>query len=356
MEIAFLARIEPNELKPLGRQTSFFEELAALADVQEIKLCAVDLRTYLDEATHVDVLTSDRGQWRIVRRSMPTTVYDRYISLDSRVLRQRRKRLEERHNVFNGLAVSELVSDKWRTYELLAAAFPRLQPFTCLAEGFTKAANRFGPVIVAKPRRGSRSEGIEILHRRNGSFVTGDDVVLTPVEISVAYRDHVLQDYVEGPPGLGGNVRTLVQQAAHGMRFVGAYARYPVSVGSPSLSGGMRAMPIEEYCDHLDLDETSFSNGLRTSSLEITKAIAGQVGETFELGIDFIFDGKDFYCIEANSKPGRFGFKVIARLDRLKPGLREKYATIRRTSLVNILEYAMRRAEASHGGMALPPD
>lgn len=243
------------------------------------------------------------------------------------------------------LLLSPDIGDKWNIYKLLIDAglgdhVPWTRPVDSVRE-LARALRRFGTVF-AKPRRGSRGEGLILLSEEGGRFRwyrygrreqrgVWNGAPTRAQWLDVAGRQPYLIQQAMDTLHLDGrpvDFRWLVQRDGRGIwSETAAAARCGLETPGPTnLSRGGAVRPARDVLDPEDAE----------SGRQLALAAADVVGKVYptlaELGIDMLLDvGRRWWILDINPRPGRRILRLIdpelRELSIQKPLEYVKYAT-----------------------------
>lgn len=272
---------------------------------------------------------------------LPDVVYDRYFSPTERMLEldQRRRALTRTHKVFNPPDATALMNDKLRTYAVATGAGVRT-PLTADVSDIGRLDDR--ERLVVKPRAGMKGMGVSVWRRIPGGRLESPQGVRTAAGgLRGRFPDHVIQEHID--QAFPATIRVLVQRQGRTLVDVATYVKLedPAEKRFPR-----RYLAVDEYLAALALaadDRISVQDEVTTVAMTVVEAIEAVCPSVFEIAVDVLLDRWNrLWFLEANSKPARFGLKVLAADGASPPDTRLHYQRLRQRSLANVLAHAAR--------------
>lgn len=352
-----LARRDDDPVRPFSGQTTFFADIACVAQEQGGELAVFDLAEAAKPYGPVKGLRFEvqERRWRETTEYLPYALYDRYFSEAEEIElhKHRRAALAGMHRLFNP-PLARVMMDKWRCGELVRQAGFRV-PETALVEDLdgVRSVVAAGDAWVLKPRRGMKGQGIRFLCRHGENLTFMDSRAPAELEcLPAAFPDYLIQRYVASlrtPSGHEVCLRALVQMEDDGPKMVGVYLRANEAFKPSNLASGGSVVALEELASAADCP------GVRQAEIEacavgIFEAARRHMAGLFEAGVDLIPAADGLHFIEANSKPARLGLKLLERDARQPDAVRDANRAARRRSLLNIVAYAMREGSPATSG------
>ena len=335
-----------------GAQTGFFEELSAMAMKDGHQIFIVNIKPFSEHSKPIKGYTLDLNHncWKYTDCKTPFVLYDRYFpDTKTHVGSRPCPEISSKHfPVFNPLKATEIMNDKYESVRLLeqsVISFPKTELIDSNVPGskLLNTKNRF----VIKPRSGMKGHGICFAERRGVSLELSKTGELVKIEqLSDRFNGYVIQERIDtllSSNGKSTDFRVLLQKKDGELKAVGSYARTGSNDVPLNLACGGRIVAVEELLRDTGMNQRRISQtiaALETKALKAGRFLCSIVDGIFEIGMDFILD-RDYilWCLEANSKPARLGFKLLS-MDKATPYETQKhFACVRKQSLRNIITF-----------------
>lgn len=347
---------------PFGNQTIFFEDMMRF-NPQFMRKVFVFSPYDIKTGNKARGFTYN-GEWTETTQTIPHLIYDRFSSYTPEDIQQvalARKELAQ-HHFLNPSALSDLLTNKFAFAELLNKSGIATIPTVLMEKGDVQQALNLLKAhnfIYLKPTYGSRGRGIIVienaatayaLHYDNTTTSISNDEQLQSVLTSlIANTSYIAQPRVNyhlynGSPY---DIRVLVQNRGNAQYIISGEA---VRIGKQAswvsnLDAGGTAIPVD---DLKEFYESTYGDNFedtitkaRSICLRSTYALHQQYGEFCEVAYDIILSSdKGPLILEANARPSRWSFNVIAASYKDNPTVFQQYRDVRKTTVSMPLLYA----------------
>lgn len=347
---------------PFGNQTFFFEDMMRF-NPQYMRRVFIFSPYDIKVGNKASGFTYN-GEWTETTQTIPHLIYDRFSSYTPQDIQQvaiARKELAA-HHFLNPSALSDLLTDKFAFAELLEKSGITTIPTILLQkenlQTVIDVVNEHKCVYL-KPTYGSRGRGIIVveqvmqgyaIHFDNKTTLIKDNAELqSALSLLIGDTSYIAQPKVNyhlynGSPF---DIRVLVQNRGKAQYLITGEA---VRIGKQAswvsnLDAGGTAIPVDDLKDfyearYADNFEETISNA-RSICLRSTYALHKQYGEFCEIAYDIILSSdKGPLILEANARPSRWSFNVIANNYKDNTGINQYYKDVRRNTVSMPLLYA----------------
>ena len=350
--ICIIANHYKDTKKLFGAQTGFFEELSTIARRDGHQIFVVDINRFSERGHPITGYTFDLNHncWKYTNCEMPFVFYDRYFpAKEDHIDHRPYPEITGKHfPVFNPLKATRIMNDKYESVRFLeqsAVSFPETELIDSkvYSSRLLNTKNRF----VIKPRFGMKGRGIYFAERRGVSLelnITGELIKID--QLQERFNGYVIQERIDtllSSNGKSADFRVLLQKKDGKLRVVGSYARTGDKNLPLNLASGGRIVSVEEWFTSTGMNNKEISQAtgeLETKALKAGLFLCSIVYGIFEIGMDFILD-RDYklWCLEANSKPARLGFKLLSMNKTTSSESQKHFAYVREQSLRNIIAF-----------------
>ena len=334
-----------------GAQTGFFEELSTMAMKDGHQIFIVDVNGLTKYSKPIRGFTFDLNHncWKYIDCKEAFVIYDRYFpGINTYTENLPLSGIREKDfTIFNPIKATEIMNDKYQSVRLLeqsGVSFPKTELIdsNVYDSELLNTKNRF----VIKPRFGMKGYDVCFAEKSGVSLELNNTGELVKIEhLHERFKGYIIQEQIDtlfSANGKSADFRVLLQRIDGKMQAVGSYARTGDKNLPLNLACGGRIVPIEKWLYNTAITEkvAQTKEALNTDALEAGDFLCSRINGIFEIGMDFILD-KDYklWCLEANSKPARLGFKLLA-MDKTTPLESQKYFTdVREQSMRNIIKF-----------------
>ncbi len=338
--------------KLFGAQTGFFEELSTMAMKDGHQIFIVDVDQFTKYSKPIKGFTFDLNHncWKYIDCKRPFVLYDRsFPDINTYTENLPFPEIIERNfTIFNPIKATAIMNDKYQSLKLLeqsGISFPKTELIdsNVYDSELLKTKNRF----VIKPRFGMKGNDVCFAEKRGLSLELNNTGEIVKIEhLHERFKGYVIQEQIDtlfSSNGKSADFRVLLQRIDGKIQAVGSYARTGDKNLPLNLACGGRIVSIEKWLyntafTHEKIEQTK--EALNTVALEAGNFLCSRINGIFEIGMDFILDEDNkLWCLEANSKPARLGFKLLA-MDKTTPLESQKYFTdVREQSMRNIIKF-----------------
>lgn len=329
-----ITALEQSEWPPYGKQRFFFEDMVnAAADLEMSFFFFSPYDIYKNE---IEGWFFDNGNWQRQKQKRPDLIYDRAFS----ALETERKELanfrqflkDESLKVLNSVDMALLCDDKAAFHHFLQERkLPTLEvlPFESLARVgiFEKQFCYF-----IKPKSGSGGLGIYVVKKTQVGFALNNHLndenwhfeslplLKDFLSEKIKSAQYFIQpkakifDFENAPIDL----RVLIQNHGSSNYQISGMALRQGQAGSnvSNLQSGGTALAIEEIAEWLEevlhFSISSVLEQVKKISFDTCMAIDQKFGEFAEIGLDFLLSTEGPIVMEANARPSRWVFNVLA--------------------------------------------
>jgi hypothetical protein len=347
---------------PFGNQTFFFEDMMRF-NPQFMRRVFI-FSPYDVKPGNKALGFTYNGEWTETTQTIPHLIYDRFSSYTPEDIQQvavARKELAQ-HHFLNPSALSDLLTDKFAFAEMLEKSGIATIPTLMLngeSLGDLKGLLEQYTCLYIKPTYGSRGRGIIVLEKVRSGYAfhfnneteTKQNIeeianLLKQITEGISYiiQPKVSYHLYKGSPY---DIRVLVQNKGNAQYIISGEA---VRIGKQAswvsnLDAGGTALPVDELKEFY---ESTYGNSFedtitkaRSICLRSTIALHKQYGEFCEIAYDIILSSdKGPLILEANARPSRWSFNVIAANNKDNPTVFQKYRDVRKTTVSMPLLYA----------------
>ncbi len=356
--------VQIEEYFPFGKQRFFFEDMIQSYQEEDLKVLFFSPLDW-DESNIVHGFEFDGNQWKKVKASVPQLIYDRAFSKseeEKNIIEKCRLGLEQNgHHFLNPLGLANLLNDKIGFHQfLLGHEIPTLGTLQIQSDSITEQDLSFtNKRIFLKPNFGSKGEGIYVIEKLPNGFNfidrIGNSVFYQSLEElnffikneNLDLKRYFLQEEasLESFNNSPFDIRVLVQNYGEEYKISGKGVRIgQLNAVTANLNSGGKANAVEEIADFM------ISRFGRTIEEEIQKIeeiclttsllLEQEFGAFVEIGYDILITHDGPIIIEANAKPSRWLFNVIADDKTARGESAEKFLELRKETVKVPLIYA----------------
>ncbi len=357
-----VAAVEQSEWPPYGKQRFFFEEMVNTTPelaVNYFFFSPFDLKNIDDKIAGWEY---KNGNWNKAIQKMPLNIYDRSFSSNQegkeRLISFRNLIKEANFHVLNPVDFGFLLDDKRNFHQyLLHNKIPTLETFESDLLSDTELFYDVDSFYL-KPNQGSGGIGIYVIEKNEKGFSLsnntnsnvqyfdsqGDIYIFLKNKINLS--EYFLQKKAEvvklnnSPVDL----RVLIQNHGYNnYRITGQALRVGQENSKVSnLQSGGKAVAFEDVIDlisaQLSTNKEKLTQEISEIVLKCCAFLHRDFGNFFETGIDLLLTKNGPIILEANTRPSRWVFTMIADADLSKSAT---YKTIRNESVRMPAKYTM---------------
>lgn len=260
-----------------------FADLYSFAEKRGIEFCRAPIEAYdPQKRLFIKAQFYKKGRWKWRKSIAPDIIYDKSPLAMSKRLQAMRVKIEKDFTFINSLKLSDLLSNKWKTYK----KFSKFSPKTVLINrkaDLIKIKELKSKLVVLKPLSGSGGKGIKIYPKN---------------KIKPIGYPFIAQEFVPSGKGIVGLVNgphdLRIFLAKSGEPFY-SYIRTPKKgklMANCSLGGMLIPLPVSKIPKKISAITRFVSKKLSVYGKKL-------------YSIDFIFDDNQKpWILEMNSRPG----------------------------------------------------
>lgn len=357
IRVGILAR-EEAEWTPFGKQTVFFEEMAAAGADLPVSLFVFSPMRWEADSADVAGYEFAEGVWQEAVRPIPDVLYDRFTAKAPGEKAQYLKIMDfliARKSAFTTPPeMVALLKDKVEFHRYLETRGIPTLPATrigALTPQELEAYWAYHPTLYIKPVTGSNGAGIAILELQ-GDQGTLRIPNLQPIEIPKSDCFEYLKKYFDGAEYFVQpkarmiryedrpyDIRVLIQNRGQNRYQITGQG---VRIGNPvtwvsNLSAGGGARPLEvlqEAIVRCGLDYAEQLAQMEAVCMRCTHLLHEQFGDFAEIAFDILLtEDRGPIVLEANGKPARRIFILLARNFPEGSARHEEFKSLRRQSV-----------------------
>lgn len=356
--------VQIEEYFPFGKQRFFFEDMIESYQEEDLKVLFFSPLDW-DGTDIVHGFEYIDDQWKRVKASIPQLIYDRAFSKseeEKNIIEKCRIGLEQNGHCFlNPLDMANMLNDKIGFHQfLLGHEIPTLGTHQIQSDSITEQDLSFtNKRIFLKPNFGSKGEGIYVIEKLLDGFNLIDRIgnsvfyqSLEKLNLFIKNENLDLKRYflqeeasLESLNNSPFDIRVLVQNYGHEYKITGKGVRIgQLNAVTANLNSGGKAIAVEELSDFMisAFDRTIEDEiyNIEEICLTSSRLLEHKFGAFVEIGYDILITHEGPIIIEANAKPSRWLFNVIAD-DKISQGeSAEKFLELRNETVKVPLIYA----------------
>lgn len=356
--------VENPEFFPFGKQTFFFEDMMKSYQEEDLNVLFFSPLDW-DENDVVSGYELINNEWKKVQGKIPKLIYDRAFSKteeNKQTIEKCRSWLSQKKKyILNPLDLANLLNDKIQFHQfLMEHKIPTLGTYQIQSNSITKQDLSFtNKRIFLKPNFGSKGEGIYVIEKLDNGFNLIDRIGNSVFYKSLEKLNHYIKKegldlsryFLQEEASLESfsnspfDIRVLVQNYGNEHKITGKGVRIgQLNAVTANLNSGGKAIAIEKLSNFMISTfgrtiEDEIQN-IEEICLKSSQLLESKFGAFVEIGYDILITHEGPIIIEANAKPSRWLFNVIAD-DKISRGeSAEKFLELRKETVKVPLIYA----------------